>query len=58
MQERWKGVRPILWGDTLREADLSYWLFNSLLGYQQLPAQVDSSDLTTLAVDAMNRETV
>ena len=60
MQERWKGVRPILWGDALREADLSYWLFNSLLGYQQLPAQVDSSesDLTTLAVDAMNREKV
>ena len=58
MQERWKGVRPILWGDTLREADLSYWLFNSLLGYQQLPAQVDSSDPTTLAVDAMNRETL
>ena len=58
MQERWKGVRPILWGDTLREADLSYWLFNSLLGYQQLPAQVDSSDPTTLAVDAMNREKV
>ena len=58
MQERWKGVRPILWGDALREADLSYWLFNSLLGYQQLPAQDDSSatDLTTLAVDAMNRE--
>ena len=60
MQERWKGVRPILWGDALREADLSYWLFNSLLGYQQLPAQVDSSesDLTTLAVDAMDREKV
>lgn len=60
MQERWKGVRPILWGDALREADLSYWLFNSLLGYQQLPAHVDSTatDLTTLAVDAMNREKV
>ena len=60
MQERWKGVRPILWGDALREADLSYWLFNSLLGYQQLPAQVDSSEsyLTTLAVDAMDREKV
>ena len=58
MQERWKGVRPILWGDALREADLSYWLFNSLLGHQQLPSKDDSSatDLTTLAVDAMNRE--
>ena len=60
MQERWKGVRPILWGDALREADLSYWLFNSLLGYQQLPPANTSSETTqtTLAVDAMNREKV
>ena len=36
MQERWKGVRPVLWGDAMREADLSYWLYNNLLGYSQL----------------------
>ncbi|WP_299733288.1 anaerobic glycerol-3-phosphate dehydrogenase subunit A [uncultured Endozoicomonas sp.] len=39
MQERWKGVRPILWGDAMREADLSYWLYNNLLGCDQLQAQ-------------------
>ncbi len=42
MQERWKGVRPVLWGDALREADLSYWLYNNLLGYQQLPPDDDT----------------
>ncbi len=55
MQERWKGVRPILWGDALREADLSYWLGNNLLGYQQLPSTNGTGNLTTNDVCFMGK---
>lgn len=27
MQERWKGIFPVAWGDTLREAQLTQWLY-------------------------------
>ncbi len=32
IDERWKGVRPVLWGDGLREAEFSYWVQEGLLG--------------------------
>lgn len=28
LQERWKGICPVAWGDTLREAQLTQWLYN------------------------------
>ncbi len=36
VDERWKGVRPILWGDALREAEFSYWVQEGLLGLSSL----------------------
>lgn len=33
IQERWKGIRPVLSGDTLREAELTQWIYKSLQGY-------------------------
>jgi glycerol-3-phosphate dehydrogenase len=38
LEERWKGVRPILHGDQLRQARLDDWIFQGLLGVQHLPA--------------------
>jgi glycerol-3-phosphate dehydrogenase len=38
LQERWKGVHPILYGDQLRQARLDDWIFQGLLGVQHLPA--------------------
>jgi glycerol-3-phosphate dehydrogenase len=32
MQERWKGTQPIMWGDALREAEFSYWIYEGLMG--------------------------
>ena len=32
IDERWKGIRPVLWGDGLREAEFSYWVQEGLLG--------------------------
>ncbi|HYX89795.1 MAG TPA: anaerobic glycerol-3-phosphate dehydrogenase subunit GlpA [Gaiellaceae bacterium] len=38
LQERWKGVHPILHGDQLRQARLDDWIFQGLLAVQHLPS--------------------
>ena len=37
LQERWKGMWPILYGDQLRQARLDDWIFQGLLGVQHMP---------------------
>jgi glycerol-3-phosphate dehydrogenase len=37
LQERWKGVWPILYGDQLRQARLDDWIFQGLLDLEHLP---------------------
>jgi glycerol-3-phosphate dehydrogenase len=37
LQERWKGVWPILYGDQLRQAHLDDWIFQGLLDFEHLP---------------------
>jgi len=32
LEERWKGVRPVLWGDGLRESEFTYWIYQGLFG--------------------------
>jgi len=32
LQERWKGNYPIGWGDTLREAEYTQWVYKHVLG--------------------------
>ena len=32
LQERWKGIFPVGWGDALREAEYTQWLYKSVLG--------------------------
>lgn len=32
MNERWKGVYPIAWGDTLREGEYATWVYESVCG--------------------------
>jgi glycerol-3-phosphate dehydrogenase len=39
LQERWKGVYPILYGDQLRQARLDDWIFQGLLDVGHLPAE-------------------
>jgi glycerol-3-phosphate dehydrogenase len=38
LQERWKGVHPILHGDQLRQTRLDEWIFHGLLDVEHLPA--------------------
>ena len=37
LQERWKGVQPILYGDQLRQARLDDWIFHGVLDVEHLP---------------------
>lgn len=37
LQERWKGVQPILYGDQLRQSRLDDWIFQGLLDVGHLP---------------------
>ncbi len=39
LQERWKGVWPILHGDNLRQSRLDDWIFQGVLGVQHLPGE-------------------
>jgi glycerol-3-phosphate dehydrogenase len=32
LEERWQGIKPVLWGDALREVEFSLWIYNGLLG--------------------------
>lgn len=32
LEERWKGVKPVLWGDGLRESEFTYWIYQGLFG--------------------------
>ncbi len=36
-EERWKGVKPVLWGDTLREIEFTYWIYQGLFGLGGVP---------------------
>ncbi|HKH16469.1 MAG TPA: anaerobic glycerol-3-phosphate dehydrogenase subunit GlpA [Solirubrobacteraceae bacterium] len=43
LDERWKGVWPILYGDQLRQARLDDWIFQGLLDVEHLPAHDGAS---------------
>ncbi len=35
MQERWKGIYPIAWGETLRESQYTQWVYSEVLGIKE-----------------------
>jgi glycerol-3-phosphate dehydrogenase len=37
LEERWKGIKPILWGDSLRETEFTYWIYQGLFGLGDIP---------------------
>ena len=37
LEERWKGLHPILYGDQLRQTRLDEWIFHGVLGVERLP---------------------
>ena len=32
MQERWKGIKPVAWGESLREAEFTQWVYKEVYG--------------------------
>ena len=38
MEERWRGIEPIAWGDALREAEFTSWVYYGLLGLNDVPS--------------------
>ena len=38
VQERWKGQRPVLWGQQLRQARLDAWIFQGVLDLEHVPS--------------------
>ena len=32
MNERWKGMFPVAWGETMREAEFTSWIYSECLG--------------------------
>jgi glycerol-3-phosphate dehydrogenase len=53
-QERWKGQRPLLWGQSLRQALLDEHIYRNILGLDRLPSAGAGPvlDTGTVAVDA------
>lgn len=43
LEERWKGIKPIFWGDALREAEFSYWIYEGLFGAGDIPPEQASA---------------
>jgi glycerol-3-phosphate dehydrogenase len=43
LEERWKGVWPILYGDQLRQARLDDWIFEGLLDVAHLPGEATAA---------------
>lgn len=35
VNERWKGMYPICWGDTLRESEYSQWIYSGVCGLEE-----------------------
>ncbi|MCL2155414.1 MAG: anaerobic glycerol-3-phosphate dehydrogenase subunit A [Leptospirales bacterium] len=44
LEERWKGMKPVLWGDGLREAEFLYWIYQGLFGI----SKIEDSDETEI----------
>ncbi|GAL06608.1 anaerobic glycerol-3-phosphate dehydrogenase subunit A [Photobacterium aphoticum] len=43
LEERWKGIKPVFWGDALREGEFTYWIYEGLFGVSDLPEQATTS---------------
>jgi glycerol-3-phosphate dehydrogenase len=35
LNERWKGVKPVAWGDALRESEFTRWVYQGLCGLEK-----------------------
>ncbi|BDR33965.1 FAD/NAD(P)-binding oxidoreductase [Photobacterium damselae subsp. damselae] len=43
LEERWKGIKPVFWGDALREGEFTYWIYEGLFGVSDIPQTDEQS---------------
>ena len=47
MEERWRGIEPIAWGEAIREAEFTSWMYGSVLGLNDVqPLETDEQQGT------------
>ncbi len=46
LNERWKGMLPIAWGDTLRESEYITWIYRSMCGLSSTKSQYKKEKLS------------
>ncbi len=56
LEERWKGIKPIFWGDALRETEFSYWIYEGLFGMSDIPTCQKSSLLAQQSSSTQPKE--
>ncbi len=44
VNERWKGMYPICWGDTLRESEYSQWIYSGVCGLEGSECGTDKAE--------------
>ncbi|MGF1786522.1 anaerobic glycerol-3-phosphate dehydrogenase subunit A [Photobacterium swingsii] len=60
LEERWKGIKPVFWGDALREGEFTYWIYEGLFGGSDIPTNGSAShDIpnSDIPATAINNET-
>ncbi|MGF1756634.1 anaerobic glycerol-3-phosphate dehydrogenase subunit A [Photobacterium sagamiensis] len=57
LEERWKGIKPVFWGDALREGEFTYWIYEGLFGVSDIPEQNDIPTSTDTKTPDIQSET-
>ena len=59
LEERWKGIKPVFWGDAMREGEFTYWIYEGLFGVSDLPEQQPETthQASSTATNATNKTT-
>ncbi len=39
LNERWKGIKPVVWGDAMRESEFTSWVYQEVCGLEIAPNQ-------------------
>lgn len=45
LNERWKGMAPVAWGDTLRESEFTMWLYDGVCGLTNRSVKPDAESV-------------
>ncbi|MGN6361523.1 MAG: anaerobic glycerol-3-phosphate dehydrogenase subunit GlpA, partial [Thermomicrobiales bacterium] len=57
LEERWRGITPVLWGDKLRQERLDELIYLDVLAVDRLPATAPADDwLVPVAADEAEKE--